>query len=118
MTFDHTRLDVYRRALDVVRLSDVVALRLRADAKRQLRTSTTSIVANIAEGAGEFSPREKVRFYRMARRSAIEAAAWLDIAAIRVGEAPEIEQARAVLHEVVSMLVRLVQAIEGRASRG
>ncbi|MEM1418216.1 MAG: four helix bundle protein, partial [Myxococcota bacterium] len=46
------------------------------------------MVANIAEGAGEFSPSEKARFYRMARRSAIETVAWIEIAARR-GEAPE-----------------------------
>jgi len=36
-------------------------------------------VLNIAEGAGEFAPKEKVRFYRMARRSATESAAVLDV---------------------------------------
>ena len=34
---------------------------------------------NIAEGAGEFAPKEKARFYRMARRSATESAAVLDV---------------------------------------
>jgi four helix bundle protein len=34
---------------------------------------------NIAEGAGEFSPSEKARFYRMARRSATECAAILHV---------------------------------------
>ena len=33
----------------------------------------------VAEGAGEFSRPEKARFYRMARRSAVEVVAWLDI---------------------------------------
>ena len=34
---------------------------------------------NIAEGAGEFSPADKARLYRIARRSATECAAILDI---------------------------------------
>ena len=50
----------------------------RAHLRNQLERSATSIVANIAEGAGEFSPSEKARFYRMARRSAIETAAWIE----------------------------------------
>ena len=70
-------------------------------------------MANIAEGAGEFSAKEKARFYRMARRSAIEIAAWVDIIDSR-REAPEPLVQRA-LHEleiVVAMLVRLVQTCE------
>jgi len=43
-----------------------------------LPASTAVFRLNIAEGAGESSPNEKVRFYRMARRSAIECAGILD----------------------------------------
>jgi len=68
-------------------------------------------VANIAEGAGEFSPAEKARFYRMARRSAIEVVAWLEII-VRRNEAPEeaLREALGDLERVVSMLVKLIRA--------
>ena len=71
--------------------------------------AASSIVANIAEGAGEFSRKEKARFYRMARRSAIEMAAWLEIAARR-GEVSQDAVARALqqAHDVVCMLVKLI----------
>ena len=79
-----------------------------AHLKDQLDRAATSIVLNIAEGAGEFSKDEKQRFYRMARRSATETAAVLDILDRRKA-VPNIamEPARELLVRVVSMLVRL-----------
>lgn len=82
----------------------------RAHLRDQIERAVTSVVANIAEGAGEFSPKEKARFYRMARRSAIEVAAWLEVTARRQ-EAPEplLTRALALLEEVVAMLVSLIK---------
>ena len=82
----------------------------RAHLKDQLDRAATSIVLNIAEGAGEFSADEKRRFYRIARRSATETAAILHVVARR-GHAPDdhVEQARQVLVRVVSMLVRMTK---------
>jgi four helix bundle protein len=48
----------------------------------QLRRATTSICLNIAEGAGEFSAKEKAPFYRIAKRAATECAAILDVVGI------------------------------------
>ena len=47
----------------------------RAHLKDQLDRAGTSIVLNIAEGAGEFSLPDKQRFYRIAKRSATETSA-------------------------------------------
>jgi 23S rRNA-intervening sequence protein len=52
----------------------------RAYLTAQLQRAGTSIALNSAEGAGEFSPHEKSRFYRMAKRSGTETAAILDVA--------------------------------------
>jgi len=114
MAFDHHKLDVYRRALDAMEACDEIIEKLppgRSHRRSQISKAADSIVANIAEGAGEFSPKEKARFYRMARRSAIEVAAWLDIVARR-GDAPQpmIDHAIAQLEPVVAMLVRLIKA--------
>jgi four helix bundle protein len=65
----------------------------------------------IAEGAGEFSRADKQRFYRMARRSATESAATLDIIARRKHAPAEmLSNARSRLVRVVSMLVRMTQS--------
>ena len=116
VAFDHHKLDVYRRSLMVLEVCDQIARQLpmgRAHLRDQMDRAASSIVANIAEGAGEFSRKEKARFYRMARRSAIEMAAWLEIAARR-GEVSEDEVTRALqqAHDVVCMLVKLIGICE------
>jgi len=99
MSFDHERLDVYQRALEVLDLCDSIIEQLpkgRAHLKDQLDRAATSIVLNVAEGAGEFSPDEKCRFYRIARRSATEAGAILHIYA-REGTVPNSRSMRLAL---------------------
>ncbi len=113
MSFDHERLDVYQRALEFLDQCDSIIEQLpsgRAHLKDQLDRAATSIVLNVAEGAGEFSPDEKRRFYRIARRSATESAAILHIMARR-GHAPadSAQQARDLLGRIVSMLVRMTK---------
>jgi len=80
MYFEFEKLDVYQVSLDFVAVADEVADSLpkgRAYLKDQLRRGANSVAANLAEGVGEFSPAEKARFYRMARRSAVECASHL-----------------------------------------
>lgn len=114
MTLDHCKLDAYHRALDLLDQVDQVHEAMppgRAHLKDQLDRAATSIVLNIAEGAGEFSKDEKQRFYRMARRSATETAAILDILQRRQAVTAEmLETARDLIRRVVSMLVRLATA--------
>ncbi len=109
--FAHERLDVYQRALDALDLCDAIRAQMppgNAHLKDQLDRAATSVLLNIAEGAGEFSRDEKGRFYRIAKRSATEAAAILHIIARR-GHAPAhlTHEARETLDRVVSMLVRM-----------
>lgn len=113
MPLDHHRLNVYRDALGLLAVIDDIGNRLPTGSGRlrdQLDNAATSIVANIAEGAGEFSPNEKKRFYRMARRSVTAVAAWIDILAQRK-QIDEETHARvdALMTSVVSMLVGLIK---------
>jgi len=114
MTLDHTKLDVYHRALDLLDLVDQVHEVMppgHAHLKDQLDRAVTSVVLNTAEGAGEFSRDEKQRFYRIARRSATETAAILDILDRRKAvPTATIAPAREMLVRVVSMLARLAGA--------
>ena len=116
MVLDHQKLDVYRHALALLKACDDIIKQLpkgRAKLKEQLDDAATSVVANTAEGAGEFSGKEKARFYRMARRSAIEIASWIDvIASRREAPVPLIERAQRELEIVVPMLVKLIQSCE------
>ena len=115
--FHHETLDVYQLAIEFVVAADSIAASLprgRNYVADQLRRAATSIALNIAEGAGEFSPREKGRFYRIARRSATECAAILDVCErLEFGTARHIEAGRDLLHRIVSMLTRLAQTHSG-----
>ena len=56
MSFDHEKLDVYQRCLDLLDLIDEIVDQLppgRAHLKDQIDRAATSVVLNIAEGAGE-----------------------------------------------------------------
>ena len=108
---DPSKLVVYQRALELLDELDAIQSAMptgRAHLRDQLDRAATSIVLNIAEGAGEFSPADKQRFYRMAKRSATEAAAVLDILERRKAIAPpQLAGARDLLRQVVAMLVAL-----------
>jgi four helix bundle protein len=112
--FHVTRLDVYQVATAFVVAVDVVAdsiPRGRSYLVDQLRRAALSIQANIAEGAGEFSPTDKARFYRMALRSATECVALLDSTSrlVELRDQQALEEARLLLDRVIAMTTRLVR---------
>jgi len=113
MQFDHEKLDVYRVAIDFVALADDIVEQMprgRAYLADQLQRAATSVPLNIAEGAGEFSANEKARFYRMAKRSATECAAILDVAT-RLGILSDqpYQAGRELLLRTVSMLIAMAR---------
>jgi len=116
--FDHDRLDVYRTAIEFVVLANEIAEQLprgRGYLADQLQRAATSIPLNIGEGAGEFSSGDKARFYRMARRSATECAAILDVCQkLRLVADSGFRAARELLVRIVSMLVRMVRGLDGQ----
>jgi four helix bundle protein len=113
---DHQRLDVYRLARQFNRQVEEWARawpKGRSDLVDQLRRSSSSCMLNIAEGSGEFAPKEKVRFYRMARRSANEASATMDaLADARIATDEHNNQAQPTLTRIVAMLVSLIRSVE------
>ena len=113
--FDHERLDVYTAAVDFLALAHGIITSFASghgDLADQLRRAATSVVLNIAEGAGEFSKPEKARFYRIARRSATECAAVLDVAVrLEIVTASRCEPARELLIRIVSMLINMARAL-------
>lgn len=115
-SFDHERLDVYGVAIDFLVMSERVIQNLprgRAYLADQLQRASTSVVLNIAEGAGERSLADKARFYRFACRSATECAAILDVCRRLDLSVPEgLAEGRIQLLRIVQMLVRLVQSFE------
>ncbi len=113
-------MSVYRESLAVLAVCDEIQKHLprgQANTRSQIERASTSIVANTAEGAGEVRPAEKARLYRIAKRSGVELAAWLEIVEQRK-HAPThlVVQALATLETVVRMLVGLIKTHERPAS--
>ncbi len=111
----HEKLDVYRVALAFAGWQRRLQVpKGNADLADQLNRAATSVALNVAEGAGEFSQADKRRFYRMARRSAAECAAALDLLEF-CGGVPEnaLESGRALLHRVVAMLTKMILREQG-----
>jgi len=107
---DAEKLDVYRIALEFQAITgQLVPKRGYAELRDQLERASISIVLNIAEGCGRRSPADKGRFYSMARGSATECAAVIDLLRARglVDERLR-NRARTLLVRVVQMLSQLV----------
>ena len=107
---DAEKLDAYRVALEFQALAaQLVPKRGCAELRDQLDRGSISIVLNLAEGCGRRSPADKGRFYGMARGSATECAAIVDLLAARgVIEDRLRQHARALLVRLVQMLSRLI----------
>ena len=116
---DHEDLDVYHAALDFVSFVYRSVRRMpggRRGLDDQLLRAAGSIPLNIAEGAGEFSAKEKARFYRIARRSATECAAALDVC-VRLGLLLDSAAApgRDLLRRIIAMLTRMILPLQNSA---
>jgi four helix bundle protein len=116
MRFDHEKLDVYNASIELVVLINKMIENLpkgRAYLADQFQRAGASVPLNIAEGAGEFATQEKIRFYRMAKRSATECSAILDICARLdlVGEV-EFNHCKSMLVRIVSMLIKMAKTTE------
>jgi len=79
ISLPHHRLEVYRLALDLVRL--VASIRIGdAKCREEARKSAASAARNIAEGAGRWSAADKSRVYAIARGECVECIASVEIA--------------------------------------
>jgi four helix bundle protein len=108
ITLDCERLDVYHIACDLQRLAFRMASRAGRVYRDELQRASLSIVLNVAEGAGRQSPAEKARFYVMARGSATECAALVQVLEDnRQISTIEAKTARGQLVRIVQMLTRL-----------
>ena len=110
--FGFQRLDVYRASTELLGETWKLLTRVpkgHGDIVDQLRRAALSVPLNIAEGSGKFS-RDAVRFYTIARGSALECAAILDaLQAMAVLHDADLTAARELLERIVSMLTGLIR---------
>src|SRR5215470_17998846 len=81
MQLAHERLDAYDVALDFLVFANGIIEALprgRSHLADQFTRASTSMLLNLAEGAGKVSKPDKRRYYLTARGSATESAALLD----------------------------------------
>ena len=113
---DHEQLDVYQVALEFLVFANDVIERLprgRSHLADQLTRASTSIVLNLAEGAGKHSKPDKRRFYLSSRGSATESAALLDVCLrLRLLDEAGHQAGKERLVRIVSMLFKLAQSCE------
>jgi four helix bundle protein len=120
--FDHEKLRAYQEALRFVAWAGPVIENLpsRLAARDQLDRASTSVVLNIAEGNGKRQPRDRCRYLDIARGSAVECAASLDVLVVRKQlSAVAAEEGKLVLLAVVSLVSGLIarfapEPFEGR----
>jgi len=82
MHFDHEKLEVYKVSLEFISFASNIIGVLKGDHRRpreQLIRSSQSIPLKIAEGNGKRSFAERRRYFEIARGSAMESAANLDV---------------------------------------
>ena len=108
MRHDSTR--IYRRSLELVSLIALVIEQLPhgygflAD---QLRRAVSSITLNFSEGYGKGTAREQARFFRIARGSAYEVSATLDVAhRFKVIEEAHLAQGKDLCDHLAAMLTK------------
>lgn len=111
--FDHEKLTVYQTSLKLIVWLQKILERIpkKYAVNDQLDRSSTSIALNIAEGNGKYSKKDRCRYFDIARGSALESAAALDVmAAKELIKEEEILGGKEMLLEIVSMLVGLIKA--------
>ena len=106
------KLDVYKRSIEFI----AVALRVRqrlpkghADLADQLRRAAQSVPQNIAEGCGRTTRADKAKHYTIARGSAMDSAAHLDVMGVEEWIDAELYARGIELFErIVAMLTKLI----------
>ncbi|HSO32871.1 MAG TPA: four helix bundle protein [Labilithrix sp.] len=108
---DYEKLDVYRCALELLRLALRVASSLprgESELRQQLKTAAMSVPVDIAEGTGKPSPADRAHAHAIARGSAMECGALVDVCAIAGYITPaDARQGKELMVRTVAMLSKM-----------
>ena len=102
------RFDAYRLAYQFRRLVVAWLPLRRSELSDQLDRASISVPLNVAEGAGRSTPRERARHYTIARGSAVECLACLDLLELEQA-APSTAEARVVILRLLKVLTALIR---------
>ena len=109
--FDHEKLQVYQEAMRFVSwihgMLETLPKTLAVHA--QLDRAATSIPLNIAEGNGKYTAPDRCRFFDIARGSALECSACVDVLVAKK-QIQSADAGKEILVRIVSMLVGLIRS--------
>jgi four helix bundle protein len=110
--FDFEKFPVYIRATTLI--SDLQPIlkntRINIETRKQLYRASSSILLNIAEGAGKYSKKDKKNFYVIARGSNQECVAILSLLKIERNVSPQVyDHLYSLLEEISKMLSGLIR---------
>jgi len=111
--FDHEKLDAYKKALVFAGWAEPILERLPKSVavQNQLDRARTSIVLNVPEGNGRFTPADRCKFFDIARGSALECAGCLDLIFIKkLLSEVELDAGKSLLKDIVCLLVGLIRS--------
>ena len=112
--FDHEKVFAYQRSIEFVAWSSDLLENIptKLSVADQLDRASTSVPLNIAEGNGKYTPPDRCRYLEIARGSALECAACLDVLVAK-GKcaADQVQTGKALRHEVVSLLIGLIKSL-------
>ena len=106
----HESLEVYQRSIQFVAWSSqlIVEKNIAGPILNQFKRAFISVPLNIAEGAGKYGGKDQARFYVIAKGSALECGACLDVlVAMNDANVQEIDAGKKALVEIVAMLTQL-----------
>jgi four helix bundle protein len=110
-SFDHEKLTVYQEGInfDIWANEILETLPKNLAVYSQLDRASTSIPLNIAEGNEKYTAPDRCRFFDIARGSALECAACLDVLVAKK-RAVQVDQGKEILVRIVAMLVGLIRS--------
>ena len=110
---DYENLDVYQCSIEFLALSYELLQSLPRGSSHiadQLKRASISIPLNIAEGSGKRTTADQRRYYAIARGSAMECGALLDVCRVmKFLEDPLYSKGKSLLVRIVSMLSRMAR---------
>jgi len=108
---DYEKLDMYQVSIQFLALAIKIIDKLpkgNATIGDQFKRASLSVPLNIAEGTGKNTKADKQRFYTIARGSAMECGAVLDVCKIlKIIEPLEYDQVKKLLIRIVGMLTKM-----------
>lgn len=107
----YERLDVYQCSIQFLAIATSITNELPRGYRElsdQIKRAAMSIPLNIAEGAGKRTKPDCRKYFDIARGSAMECGAAIDVCKVlQLIDAKKIGDGKALLHRIVSMLTKL-----------